>query len=175
MAVSQYFLPRYPIPLLDLNGFDYFVGPACVVRKRCFIRVRSNRHINLPYGTSSNRFLIATKGPDREILFFSRQAWQKIVFQLYSLIHHEFLWATTKSQSIKTVTQYLFDNAHYLLIVNQQQIQLPKSFMHHCGNPSRFDVEHNVNATRLTPCSISSLQPINRHLASLTALDKVVT
>ena len=165
MAVSQYFLPRYRNPLLDKSGFDYFVGPACFVKKRCFIRAHSNGHINIPYGTSSNRFQIATKGTDREILFFSRQAWQEIVSQLYSLIHHEILRATTKSQIIKTVAQYLFDNAHYLLTGNQQQIQLPKSFMHHCGNPSRFDVEHNANSIRLTPCSISSLQPANRHLA----------
>lgn len=157
MADSQYLLPRYRNPPLDQSGFDYFVGPACVVRKRCFIRVHSNGHINLPYGTSSNRFLIATKGPDREILFFSRQAWQKIVFQLYSLIHHEFLWATTKQQSIKTVALYLFDNAHYLLSANQQPIKLSKSLMKHSGNTSRLNIEYHVSAIILTPCHMSSL------------------
>lgn len=156
MAISQYLLPRYRNQLLDQSGFAYFVGPACLTRQRYFIRAHSNGQINLHNRTSINQFLIATKGPDSELLIFNQQAWQQVTFQLYSWIRHEFL-LTQKSQCFKTVAHYLFDNAHHLLITSQQQIQLPKYFMQHTGNPSRFDVEHNANAIRLTPHSISSL------------------
>ena len=81
MAVSQYFLPRYRNQLLDQSGVDYLFCWASVPRKTTLLYARFiYATSNFPNGRANSRFFIATKGPNRKVFLFLKQASQAFTF-----------------------------------------------------------------------------------------------